>query len=261
MLIPSGGVSRPSSSWGLYGFCLGKGSLQFLEATEDEEGIVGVYDIRGEGELVAAGEDDVEVGIVLAEGVDVAFYLETGAVEGGGEHAVLGGARHEGSGGGGVAAVVDGGEGCRVVVHGAEAETDARADDTAGEVAIDDEVIGDACAGIDDEEGVLAVVGADVGCETVRSVAFGDILDGAGRVVAEPEGGEAESIESALEVDAVFADAGDDDAVNRCEVAVQALQGIRPGFCDALEMHHFLALSHCHLAARIAYVDEEFHVK
>lgn len=208
-----------------------------------------IMDVVGQREAVTSGEDDVKVGIFGEEGTDVAFHLKAHTVDGGGEHAACGVISHQG-GDGGCRAVVDLGQCGGVVVHGVEPQLDAGTDDATRKVAVDDEVVGDTGAGVNDEEGMLPIVGSDVGGQTVGTIAARHAAEGAGCVVGEPKGGG-----QAVKFGDITTDARNDGALNR-EVGIETAQGIAPRFGETLCVAKPAAIADGKLCAGVSYVNQ-----
>ena len=194
------------------------------EAVEDKVGMVEAArgDVGRHLETVSAGKAHPQTGILTLKGADVALYLETYAVQGSREHTVFGIRPHQRCGvwkltgclrGFALGAVkvvvemveirsveIDERQQGRIVVHRLQTKLCSGTDDTAFDTAMADEVVGDASAGIDDEETVTGdVVGSGMGHlflkdddssevvgKAVRAVALRGIVEHTGGVVAKP---------------------------------------------------------------------------
>ena len=145
-------------------------------------------------EGVSACDEDVEVGMLLPKNADVALHLEAYTVDCRGEHVGAGVVAHQFGIGSGLYLRK---ESC-VLMHGIKPQLHTGGDDSAQEAAIcRDEVVGDASAGIDDEEGVVGVLddSSYVCCPTVCAVTLwngGKGLDRTGCGGCETDDGDGE---------------------------------------------------------------------
>ena len=150
---------------------------QRLQAFQQQMGVVDDMgkEVVGECEGVTACEKDLQVGVAGKQMADVALCLEAGAVDGARHHRGFGVLSHEGGVGFCLKEWQQGG----VFVHGSQSQLDARGDDAANQFTLTaDEVVGDAGACIDNEQGVVgfSCPGSQVGSQSVGTIFWGYVF-------------------------------------------------------------------------------------